>query len=104
MNRGTVNRIPIADQVAWGLFPGECFNDLLRDPFCRRVRCHVDPDKLSPNQPDNNQNVEQVKGLGRSSSRLAARSQTMLVRLRRERYSPSKLLRWSKRARETLIA
>jgi hypothetical protein len=31
---------------------------LLLDPFCRRVRCHIDPDKLSPSQPDNDQNVE----------------------------------------------
>jgi hypothetical protein len=26
---------------------------LLPDPFCRRVRGHIDPDKLSPSQPDN---------------------------------------------------
>src|SRR5713101_8074515 len=39
---------------------------------------------------------------GTGSSRLAARSQMMLVRLRRERYSPSDLLRQPRAARETL--
>jgi hypothetical protein len=39
---------------------------LLRDPFCRRVRCHIDPDKLPPSQPDNDQNVELDKADGRN--------------------------------------
>jgi len=34
---------------------------LLRNPFCRRVRCRIDPDKLASSQPNNDQNVEQVK-------------------------------------------
>src|SRR5262249_6017077 len=34
---------------------------LLRDPFCRRLCCHIEPDKLSTSQPDNDQNVEQVE-------------------------------------------
>ena len=37
---------------------GECFRKLLRDPFYCRVRCHIDPDQLSPRQPNNDQNVE----------------------------------------------
>jgi hypothetical protein len=51
----TVDPVAIADEVAWGLIPGEGFNNLLPDPFCRRVRGHIDPDKLSPSQPDNDQ-------------------------------------------------
>jgi hypothetical protein len=31
-------------------------NNLLRNPFCRRVRCHVDPCELSPSQLDDDQN------------------------------------------------
>ena len=34
----TVDPVAIADEVAWGLIPGEGFNNLLPDPFCRRVR------------------------------------------------------------------
>ena len=66
----TVNPVAIADEVAWGLIPGEGFNNLLPDPFCRRVRGHIDPDKLSPSQPDNDQNVEQVKANGRNHEQI----------------------------------
>src|SRR5262249_2704898 len=65
--------IPIADQVAWGLTPRECFAQLLRDPFCRRVRCHIDPDKLSASQPDNDQNVELDKADGRDHEQIHGR-------------------------------
>ena len=66
----TVDPVAIADEVAWGLIPGEGFNNLLPDPFCRRVRGHIDPDKLSPSQPDNDQNVEQVKANGRNHEQI----------------------------------
>jgi len=66
----TVDPVAIADEVAWGLIPGEGFNNLLPDPFCRRVRGHIDPHKLSPSQPDNDQNVEQVKANGRNHEQI----------------------------------
>src|SRR5262245_21338681 len=44
----TVNGVAVADQVAWRLVPRKSFRDLLRNPLCRRMRCHIDPDKLSP--------------------------------------------------------
>src|SRR6266851_1539688 len=47
---------------------------------------------------------QRLTRLGTSSSHLATRSQMMLVRLRRERYSPSDLLRQPRTAIETLIA
>ena len=37
---------------------------MLRYPFCRRACCRIDPDKLSASQPNNDQNVEQVKADG----------------------------------------
>jgi hypothetical protein len=43
---------------------------LLRDPFCRRVRGHIDPDKLAPSQPDNDQNVELDKADGRDHEQI----------------------------------
>ena len=59
-----VDSILVTDQVARGLIPGEGLGNLLRDPFCRRVRRDVDPDKLSTRQPDDHQNIEQVKADG----------------------------------------
>jgi len=53
--------------------PGECFSNLLRDPFCRRVRGHIDPDKLSPGQPDNDQDVELDKADGRNHEQIHGR-------------------------------
>src|SRR5262249_16685880 len=58
------------DQVAWGLIPGECFSNLLRNPLCRRVWCYVDPDQLSPSDPDNDQSIEQVKADGRNHEQI----------------------------------
>jgi len=47
-DNSTVNRVTIADQVAWGLVPGKGFGNLLRYPVRRRMRRHIDPDQLSP--------------------------------------------------------
>ena len=47
---GTVDTVPIADQVARSLTPRECLCDLACDPFRRRVWCDVDPDKVSANR------------------------------------------------------
>ena len=41
-----------------------CFGNLLRDPFGRRMGRHIDPDKLSPCQPDHDKGIEQVKSDG----------------------------------------
>ena len=48
-----VDPIPITEQVARGLIPRECLSDLARDPFRGRMRCDIDPDKVSVGQPNN---------------------------------------------------
>ena len=53
-----VNGITVADQVAWCLVPGKRFGDLLRNPFCRRMRRHIYPHQLSPSQPNNDEGVK----------------------------------------------
>ena len=40
---------------------------LARDPFCRRILCNVDPDQLSPVQPNNDEGIEQVEANGRDN-------------------------------------
>jgi hypothetical protein len=44
---GAIDLIPIADEVARHPIPRECFRYLMRDPFCCRICCDVDPDKVS---------------------------------------------------------
>jgi hypothetical protein len=34
-----VSAIPIADQILGSLFPAACFQDLICDLFCARMRC-----------------------------------------------------------------
>ena len=48
----TVDRVTVADQVAWGLVPGKRFGNLLRYPVRRRMRRHVDPHQLARRQPN----------------------------------------------------
>src|SRR6516225_8574822 len=57
-------RCMIPHEIAWCLIPGECLGQLARNPFCRWMLCHVDPDELSPIQPDNDQGIEQVEANG----------------------------------------
>src|SRR5947209_14211116 len=59
-----VDLIPIADQVARGLIPGECLRDLARDPVRGRMRCDIDPDEVSARQPDDDEGVEHVEANG----------------------------------------
>src|ERR1700693_3384149 len=56
-----IDPIPIADEVARSLLPRKCFRYLTCNPFCRRSCCDVDPDKLSPAQPDDAEGIEQVE-------------------------------------------
>ncbi len=71
--------ISITDQVAWRLVPGESLGDLPRDPFGRRVRRYVDPDKLAPSQSDNDQGVEQVEPNGRHDNQVHRRNLRPMV-------------------------
>jgi hypothetical protein len=45
-----VDPIPITDQVARCLIPRKCLRDLACDPFRGRMRCDIDPDKVSAGQ------------------------------------------------------
>ena len=60
----TVGPVPIADQVARGIVSGKSLTDLLRDPVCRWMRRHIDPDQFPPSQTNNDQNVKLNKRHG----------------------------------------
>ena len=69
---GTVDTVPIADQVARSLTPRECLCDPC-DPFRRRVWCDVDLDKVPARQPDDDEDVEQVKANGWNNEQVHGR-------------------------------
>src|SRR5215469_12244690 len=74
-----VDPIPIADQVARRLSPRECLCDLARDPFSRRMRCDVDPDKISAGQSNDDEDIEQVEANGRCNEEVHGRDVRRMI-------------------------
>src|SRR5687768_1119978 len=68
-NYGAIDSIPIPDEVAWSLIPGNA-SVLARDPFGCRVRRDVDPDKFSAIQADDDEGIEQVEANGRNNEQI----------------------------------
>src|SRR5258708_7836729 len=60
-NDAAIDPVSIADEVARGLVPGKCLRYLMCNPFCRRICCDADPDKVSAVEPDNDEGIEQVE-------------------------------------------
>src|SRR5262249_40950779 len=56
---GAVDAIPIANNVR-GLVPRESLGELARDPFGGRIGRHVDPDEVSPVQPDDDEGIRRT--------------------------------------------
>src|SRR5436853_2648314 len=65
-----VDSIPIPDQVARSLIPREYFGDLACDPVRGRIRCGVDPDKVSAGQPNDDKGIEQVEANARNNEQV----------------------------------
>src|SRR5207248_5440589 len=65
-----VDSIPIPDQVARSLIPREYFCALTRDPVRGRIRCGVDPDKVSAGQPGDDEDIEQIEANGRNNEQV----------------------------------
>src|SRR3982074_1498520 len=65
-----VHPIPITDQVARSLSPRECFGDLACDPFRGWIGCDVDPDKVSANPPNDDEDIEQIEANGRTKEQV----------------------------------
>src|SRR2546430_9362738 len=56
-----IDAIPITDYVARRLSPRECFGNLARYPVRGRMRCDVDPDKVSARQPHDDEGIENAE-------------------------------------------
>src|SRR6266478_5050248 len=52
---------PVADEVARSLVPRKSLRYLKCNPFCCRICCDVDPDKISAAEPDDDKGIEQVE-------------------------------------------
>jgi len=64
-----------------GLIPRECLRDLARNPFCGRMGCDVDQDKVSADQPNDDDGIEQVEAnVGTTNRSMAAMSGAWLRR------------------------
>src|SRR5258706_7438319 len=66
----TVDAIWVAEHIARGLIPRECFCDLARNAFRGRMCCDTDPDQLSAIQPHYDEGVEQVETNGRDNEQV----------------------------------
>ena len=61
---GTINAIPISDEVLWGIIPRKSLSYLTRNPFRCRICCDIDPDELSAVKADDDEGLEQVEANG----------------------------------------
>src|SRR5450759_1806169 len=66
----TIDAIPVADDVARSLVPGESFRYLTGNPLLCRVCCDIDPDKVSAVEADDDESIEQVEADGRDNEQI----------------------------------
>src|SRR3974390_1769376 len=65
-----IDAIAIPDEIGWCFMPRECLSQLACDPFGRWMLCNVDPDELSPVQPDDDEGIEQVETNARDNEQV----------------------------------
>ena len=67
---GSIDAIPIANEVARRFIPGECLGYLTRNPFRRRMSCYIDPDQVSSVQSEDDEDIEQIETNGRDNEQV----------------------------------
>src|SRR5882762_2148469 len=67
---GTIDAIPIADEVFWGIIPRKRLGHLTRNPIRCRVCSDIDPDEVSAIEADDHEGVEQAKANGRNNEQI----------------------------------
>src|SRR3981189_666864 len=58
---GTIDTIPISDQIARSAIPRKRRGDLTCNPLRRRVGCDADPDEISSIKPYDDEAIQQLK-------------------------------------------
>src|SRR5438132_796795 len=74
-----IDRIPIAEQMAWFLAPRCGLNDLPPHPGCGRVGRHVDMHPLTPAMGDEHQHVQCLEGQGRDGQQIGGPEMVSVV-------------------------
>ena len=69
-NDGAKEAIPIADEIARSLVPGERLCNLTRNPFRCWMPCDVDPDEGPAVEPDDDEHIEQGEAEGRDDKQI----------------------------------
>src|SRR6266446_9489955 len=62
---GTIDAIPVSDQIARSAIPRKRRGDLTCNPLRRRVGCDADPDEISSIKPYDDEAIQQLKANGR---------------------------------------
>jgi hypothetical protein len=60
-DHAAIDLVAIADEVERRLIPRKYLSYLTCNPFCRRICCHVDPDKVSAVEPDYDEGIEKIE-------------------------------------------
>jgi hypothetical protein len=76
---------------------------MLRNPFCRWMCGHIDPDKPSPRQPSNDQDVERVEADVRHYEQIHITNSDRLFFIQLYRWFPSVLKVMTIMRREIVI-
>src|ERR1700739_3231860 len=66
----TVDAITVPDHVARSLIPRKCFSYLTCNPFGRGICCDVDPDEVSPVEPNDDEGIKQFEANGRDDEQI----------------------------------
>src|SRR4030095_6571565 len=61
-----IDAIPIAEEVTRRLIPRKCLGELACNPFCCRICCDVDPDKVSAVLSNEYEGIDQIEANGRN--------------------------------------
>src|SRR5450631_4032816 len=67
---GTIDAIPVSDEVLWGIIPRKSLRYLTGNPLRCRVCCDIDPDEVSAVEADDDEGIEQVEANGRDSEQI----------------------------------
>jgi len=67
---GSVDPIPITNEILRGVIPRKCLRYLTRNPFSRRVCCDIDPDEISAVQPNDDEGIKQIEANGRDNEQV----------------------------------
>ena len=70
LNHITINRIPVAQQLAWSGIEGEGFKKLLCCPLSGGMRCHIEVHEVTTVMAEHDKHIKNAKSGGRDSEEI----------------------------------